>query len=68
MKVKELLEKLGEFNPKADVEVVAFCRRYAFSLSWGISEGVTKKTAESVSFYVDELCSTENQLKEPSHE
>ena len=59
MKVKELMQKLREYNGEAEVTVVAHCRDYKFSLSYGDSDGVKKDSCESVSFYVDELNSNE---------
>lgn len=60
MKNKELIKKLKEYNEDAEVKVVAHCKSFPFSLSYGSSEGVTKKNCDSISFYVDELCTSEN--------
>lgn len=45
----------------ADVKVVAKNREFDFSMSYGSSEGVTKKNADNVSFYVDELNTNDEQ-------
>ncbi len=34
IKVSELIEKLGEYNPDAQVDVIAMNKRQEFSLSW----------------------------------
>lgn len=62
MTVKDLIERLEEYNPDAEIRVVAHCLPHDFSLAYGSSEGVTKETAESVSLYVDSLCTNETQL------
>lgn len=50
MKVKELIEKLKEFNPKADIDIIIDNMGYPFEIWYGTSEGVTKQNCESVSF------------------
>lgn len=59
MKVKELIEKLNQYNQDADISVIAHCREYNFTLSFGSAEGETKEKTNNVHFYVDELCSNE---------
>jgi hypothetical protein len=76
MKLHELIEKLKEFNPDAEVSVIAHCREYNFTLTWGV--GCTKKDTDRMALYVDELCTNETQnpdefnpweeIKEPIHE
>ena len=61
MTIKELIEKLENgFNPDAQVKVIAHCKKYDFSISIGGCDGVTRDTAEDVSFYVDALCKNES--------
>lgn len=60
IKVKEIIEKLKEYNPEANVDVVAHNKSYDFTLAFGGCDGGTKENCEDVSFYVDELCSNEN--------
>ena len=60
MKNKELIKELKKYNQDAEVKVLAYCRAFPFSLSFGSSEGTTKETCDSISFYVDELCKNEN--------
>lgn len=55
MKVKDLIEKLKEFNPEAETFVNVHCLKEYFSLSWSNGEGVTKENCKDVSFYVDRL-------------
>jgi methyl coenzyme M reductase subunit D len=62
MKNKELIKKLKEYNGDAEVKVVAHCKSFPFSISYGSSEGVEKKNCDSISFYVEELCQNENSL------
>lgn len=61
MTVKNLIIKLLEYNMDAEVNVVAKNKGFEFSMSYGSSEGVTKKTADNVSFYVDELNTNDEQ-------
>ena len=56
----ELIDKLMDFNMDAEVEVIAHCKAYEFSISHDGGEGCTKTDATCVSFYVDELCTNEN--------
>lgn len=60
MTVRDLLAKLREYNPDAEVMVVAHCQSYPFTLAWGgRAEGDTKEKCCEVSFYVDALCADE---------
>lgn len=59
MKVKDLIKKLLDYNMDADVSVIAHCKPYDFSVSFGGDEGVEKHNTKDVSFYVDELCTNE---------
>jgi hypothetical protein len=61
MKLKELIRELQEYNQEAEVDVVAHCRSYPFTLASGGSDGSDESNCESVSFYVDELCTNETQ-------
>jgi hypothetical protein len=60
MKVSELVEQLGNYNPDADVDVIAMNKRQDFSLTYGDCEGATKENCAVVSFYVDELNQSES--------
>ena len=60
LKVSQLIEKLGEYNPEADVDVIAMNKRQDFSLTYGDCEGATKEGCTVVSFYVDELNQSES--------
>lgn len=59
MNVKELIQKLQEYNPDALVDIVVHNRSQEFSICFGSSDGVTKEYCDSVSFYVDALCQNE---------
>ena len=59
MQLKELLERLSKFNPETEVNVVAHCKAYNFTVSYGGSDGGAEKDAMHISFYVDELCQSE---------
>ena len=59
MKIKELIEKLHEYNENAIVEVIVNNYPQEFSICYGGSDGVTKEECDSVSFYVDDLCNNE---------
>ena len=60
MKIKDLIQKLSEYNQDAEISVIAHCKEYPFSLSFGGAEGSTKETVTEVHLYVDELCKNEN--------
>jgi len=55
MKVSELMERLGKYNPDADVDVVANNKGHEFSFAYGNSEGCTIENCETVSLWVDSL-------------
>ena len=59
MKVKDLISELKECNQEAEVNVIAHCKVYQFSICCGNAEGCTYKNADTISFYVDELCTNE---------
>ena len=59
MKVVELIEKLGEYNPEAEIDVIAKNRRQDFTLTFGGRDGDTKESCGYVSFYVDALNQSE---------
>ena len=60
MLVKNLIAKLEEFNPEAEVSACAHNHNEPFSLSYGYSDGTTKETCEKVFIDLDEL----NQYEE----
>jgi hypothetical protein len=60
MKVKDHISELLEYNLEAEISVVVHCREEQFTLAYGGSEDETKKDCESVSLYVDRLCTNEN--------
>ena len=59
MKVKDLIKKLLDYNLDAEISVVAHCREEEFSIAYGGAEGVTKENCDTVSLYVDRLCTNE---------
>jgi hypothetical protein len=59
MKLKHLLRTIAESNPEAEVKVIANCKKYDFTLTYGDSEGSTEFNCDSIGFYVDELCTSE---------
>jgi len=61
MTVSELLKRISETNKDALVSVIVNNQPMDFSLVWGGSEGSTKATSDTLSFYVDELCSSERK-------
>lgn len=63
MTIRELIKKLGEYNPEARVDVIAHNRSEEFSIVFGGAEGDTKETTDSVSFYVDQLCDSEQEAE-----
>ena len=63
MIVKELITKLLDYNMDAEISVVAHCRQEEFTLSSGGAEGQTRKNCDTVSLYVDRLCTNEEANK-----
>ena len=64
MKVKDLFDKLADFNLEAEVNVIAPNQSYDFSICWGgnsDAEGTPKEDTSGVNFYVDELCQSERE-------
>ena len=59
MTVKELITKLLDYNMDAEISVVAHCKQEEFTLGYGSSEDATKKTCDTVSLYIDKLCTNE---------
>lgn len=66
MRVKDLIKELLEYNMDAEVSVIVHDYDEDFTLSYGSSEGVTKKTADTVSLYVDRPENRDNLMKEYS--
>lgn len=60
MKVKELIEKLEQYNPDADMDAVANNKGWPFSLAYGDKEGCTKENCETVSIWVDDTNQSES--------
>ena len=58
MKVKDLITELEQYNLEADVNVIAHCKEFNFSMACG-GDGVEKHNCDTVSFYVDRLCTNE---------
>ena len=59
MTVKDLITKLLDYNMNAEISVVAHYKQEEFTLSYGSSEGATKENCDTVSIYVDRLCTNE---------
>ena len=55
MKVKDLIEKLEQYNQEADVFVNSNYKHIGFTLAYGGEEGVEKENCETVSIYPDNL-------------
>ncbi len=61
MNVKELIEKLFEYHPNAEMSIIVHNHKEEFSITFGGgSEGETKQNCKEVHFYVDRLCDNEN--------
>ena len=60
MQVKDLIEKLSEFNPEAETAIIVHNCIETYSITWGGgSEGELKKDCKQVHFYIDRLCQNE---------
>ena len=58
MKVKELIEKLKEYNQEANFCVVVNNYPKDFKICYGTSEGCTKENCDSVDIMIN--CESEN--------
>ena len=61
MKIKDLIAQLETYNSNAEISVVAHCKIYPFSITYGGQEGVTTQSTTDVHIYVDQLCTNEQQ-------
>ena len=61
MKVQELVEKLYEYNPDADVYATINGEPFQFQIYYGTSEGVTKQSCEDVVFSLDKFDTPESE-------
>lgn len=59
MKVRELIEKLNEYNQNADVEICVNGIPQKFEICYGTAEGCTKLTCDCVDFMVGMTCDEE---------
>ena len=53
MKVKELIEKLKEYNPEENFYVVVNSYPKDFKICYGTSEGCTKENCDSVNIMIN---------------
>ena len=55
MTVKEIIDKLSEYNPEAKFNIVVDGLDRPFEICFGNSEGVTKTNCETVDLMVDDI-------------
>ena len=55
MTVKEIIDKLSEYNPEAKFNVVVDGFDRPFKICFGISEGVVKTNCETVDLMVSDI-------------
>lgn len=69
MTVKEIIDKLSEYNLGAEINVVVGGFDRPFEICFGISEGVTKTNCETVDLVVDgiEEEAVRNEKQTPLH-
>lgn len=58
MTVNELIEKLNNYNKKADVNIVVNGHPLPFEICYGASEGCTPEDCNSVDIMVETECET----------
>lgn len=63
MKVKEVIEKLKEYNPEAKFCIVVNGSDKNYEICFGGAEGVTKENCDSVDFMIDTPCEIKGELK-----
>lgn len=56
MTVKEIIDKLSEYNLEAKINVVVDGFDRPFMICFGGSDGVTKINCETVDLMVDDIC------------
>ena len=55
MTIKEIINKLSEYNPEAEINVVVDGYARPFTICFGGSEGVTKTNCETVDLMVGNI-------------
>ena len=55
MTVKEIINKLSEYNPEAEINVVVDGYEKPYTICFGGAEGVTKANCEAVDLIVDDI-------------
>ena len=55
MTVKEIIDKLSEYNLEAEINIVVGGFDRPFEICFGISEGVTKTNCETVDLTVGDI-------------
>lgn len=61
MKVRELIDELGEVNQEAEIEVIVHNYPRDFEICFGGSDGCDKETCDSVSIYANEFNEKEKE-------
>ena len=56
MTVKELINKLSEYNLEAEINVVVDGYVKPYTICFGGAEGITKANCEAVDLMVDDIC------------
>ena len=56
MTVKELINKLSEYNLEAEINVVVGGYIKPYTICFGGAEGVSKVNCEAVDLMVDDIC------------
>lgn len=60
MKVRDLIKKLLDYNPDAEIAPLAHNRKQPFSISYGSGEGCKKENCDIVYIDCDELNQNES--------
>ena len=60
MTVKELINKLSEYNSEAEVNIVVDGYVKPYTICFGGAEGVSKANCEAVDLMVDDICDEVN--------
>ena len=68
MKVKDLIEALKEYNPKANAKVLVGNKMFDFNIMFGGADGVTMDTAEDILIAPFGFNSIENTVEEVEDE
>ena len=61
IKIKEIIQKLSEYNQEAEFRVIAHNKVEPFTFSFGGWNGCNKSNCEEVNLFLDKICISEGE-------